>query len=540
MAASRKPGLVAVIGGGVIGGGWVARFALNGVDVNVFDPDPEAERKIGEVMENAGRALQQLTMAPLPGHGAITFCKSAAEAASGGGGSAGGTSGDGASGDGASGSGAPAIIIEAVPERLDVKQKVYAQIEEGAAPDAIIASSTSGILPSDLQAKMARPQRLLVAHPFNPVYLLPLVELVGGKKTEAKFIKRAGDMLSGLGMHPLPIDKEIEAFVADRFLEAVWREALWLVKDGIATTSQIDDAIRYGFGLRWAQMGLFETYRIAGGEAGMAHFLEQFGPCLKWPWTKLMDVPELTDELVKKVSSQSDAQSGMHSIRELERIRDDNLVGIMQALKVKGWGAGKALADWEAQLYDAAPAIMGAGAGAGAGVGGGTGDGGGGTGGDANTGGLLETFRRQVPAGWTDYNGHMNEARYLDCFSLATDAVMRWLGVDDDYVKAGGSYFTVETHIRHLDEVLAGVEIFTTTQLLRGEGKKMHLFHNLYAGDGKAPRLIATGEHMLIHVDMKKRSSSLPTKKVAEKLDALAAAHERLPAPEGAGRAVGV
>ena len=534
MAASRKPGLVAVIGGGVIGGGWVARFALNGVDVNVFDPDPEAERKIGEVMENAGRALQQLTMAPLPGHGAITFCKSAAEAASGGGGSGAGTSGDGASpaagsGDGASGSGAsaPVLIIEAVPERLDVKQKVYAQIEEGAAPDAIIASSTSGILPSDLQAKMARPQRLLVAHPFNPVYLLPLVELVGGKKTETKFIKRAGDMLSGLGMHPLPIDKEIEAFVADRFLEAVWREALWLVKDGIATTSQIDDAIRYGFGLRWAQMGLFETYRIAGGEAGMAHFLEQFGPCLKWPWTKLMDVPELTDDLVKKVSSQSDAQSGMHSIRELERIRDDNLVGIMQALKVKGWGAGKALADWEAQLYDAAPAIMGASAGAGAG-------------GDANAGGLLETFRRQVPAGWTDYNGHMNEARYLDCFSLATDAVMRWLGVDDDYVKAGGSYFTVETHIRHLDEVLAGVEIFTTTQLLRGEGKKMHLFHNLYAGDGKAPRLIATGEHMLIHVDMKKRSSSLPTRKVAEKLDALAAAHERLPVPEGAGRAVGV
>ena len=564
MAASRKPGLVAVIGGGVIGGGWVARFALNGVDVNVFDPDPEAERKIGEVMENAGRALQQLTMAPLPGHGAITYCKSAAEAASGGGsgggasgdgGSGGGASGGGASGDGASGSGtpAPALIIEAVPERLDVKQKVYAQIEEGAAPDAIIASSTSGILPSDLQAKMTRPQRLLVAHPFNPVYLLPLVELVGGKKTEAKFIKRAGDMLSGLGMHPLPIDKEIEAFVADRFLEAVWREALWLVKDGIATTSQIDDAIRYGFGLRWAQMGLFETYRIAGGEAGMAHFLEQFGPCLKWPWTKLMDVPELTDDLVRKVSSQSDAQSGMHSIRELERIRDDNLVGIMQALKVKGWGAGKALADWEAQLYDAAPAIMGAGTGAGAGVGGGAGDGAGGAtgdgagggagdgaGGDANAGGLLETFRRQVPAGWTDYNGHMNEARYLDCFSLATDAVMRWLGVDDDYVKAGGSYFTVETHIRHLDEVLAGVEIFTTTQLLRGEGKKMHLFHNLYAGDGKAPRLIATGEHMLIHVDMKKRSSSLPTKKVAEKLDALAAAHERLPAPEGAGRAVGV
>ena len=495
VTSAVKPARAAVIGGGVIGGGWVARLIQNGVDVGIFDPDPEAPRKIAEVMANAEHAVGQLTMAPLPKRGEMTFAGSIAEAVA-----------------------EAELIVEAVPERLNVKQAVYAEIEAAASAEALITSSTSGILPSDLQDEMDRPERLLVAHPFNPVYLLPLVELVGGQATTAQSIERAAGFFAGIGMHPLRIRKEIEAFVADRFLEAVWREALWLVKDGIATTEEIDDAIRFGFGLRWAQMGLFETYRVAGGEAGMAHFIAQFGPCLKWPWTKLMDVPELTDELVKTISDQSDAQSGMHSIRELERIRDDNLVAIMQALKANDWGAGRTLSAWETALYDTAPAASGEG--------------------DINQ--PIETMRQQVPAAWTDYNGHMNEARYLDCFSMATDAVMRRIGVDADYLAGGGSYFTVETHIRHLDEVTAGCEIFATSQVLHGAGKKLQLFHHLYATEGDGdPRLLATGEHMLIHVDMNSRSSSLPTDAVAAKLAKLAAAHDALPYPEGAGRAIG-
>ena len=493
--SAGKPRLAAVVGGGVIGGGWVARLIQNGVDVQVFDPDPEAPRKIEAVMANADHAIAKLTMAPMPTPGRLHFAASIADAVA-----------------------AAELIVEAVPERLEVKHAVYAEIEAAAKPDAIISSSTSGIMPTDLQAGMRHPGRLLVGHPFNPVYLLPLVELVGGKATEADTITRAGAYFTSIGMHPLPLAKEIEAFVADRFLEAVWREALWLVKDGIATTEEIDDAIRFGFGLRWAQMGLFETYRVAGGEAGMAHFIAQFGPCLKWPWTKLMDVPELTDELVQTISDQSDAQSGMHSIRELERIRDDNLVAIMQALKANDWGAGRTLSAWETALYDAVPAAT--------------------TGKDINQ--PIETMRQQVPAAWTDYNGHMNEARYLDCFSIATDAMMRLVGVDADYLAAGSSYFTVETHIRHLDEVTAGNEIYATSQLLMGDGKKMHLFHHLYAADADGEdRLLATGEHMLIHVDMNSRSSSLPSDAVAAKLAELAAAHEKLPCPEGAGRAIG-
>jgi carnitine 3-dehydrogenase len=315
---------VAVIGGGVIGSGWVARFAENGIDVAVFDPAPDAEEKAAVVFENAESAYSKLTTKPRIEKGNIRFLSSIGDAVH-----------------------DADLIVEAVPEDPAIKAAVYAEVEESADPSALIASSTSGILPSTLQKAMKHPERLLVAHPFNPVYLLPLVELVAGKETAPDVIPRASELYTAIGMRPLHIKKEIEAFVADRLLEAVWRESLWLVKDGVATTEEIDDAIRFGFGLRWAQMGLFETYRLAGGEAGMRHFMAQFGPTLEWPWSKLTDVPEFNDELVELISSQSDAQSGQHSIQELARIRDDNLVGILKALKENNWGAGETLAEYE-------------------------------------------------------------------------------------------------------------------------------------------------------------------------------------------------
>ena len=201
---------------------------------------------------------------------------------------------------------------------------------------------------------MKRPERLVVGHPFNPVYLLPLVEIVGGEKTTKKFIEKAREIYTAIGMKPVVIRKEIEAFVGDRLLEAAWREALWLIKDGICTVEELDDIMRYSFGLRWAQMGMFQVYRIAGGEAGMRHFMAQFGPCLSWPWTKLMDVPEFNDELVDLIAGQSDDQSYNWSIRELEKIRDDNLIAIYEGLAKqnggKGWGAGELHKSYVAQL----------------------------------------------------------------------------------------------------------------------------------------------------------------------------------------------
>ena len=323
----------ACIGGGVIGGGWIARFLLAGVDVRAFDPHPEAERIVGEVVANAERAYGLLTEAPLPACGRLTFSPNLASAVSG-----------------------AEWVQESVPERLDLKRQVLAEIDASCPAEALIGSSTSGLLPSELQAGLTRPERLFVAHPYNPVYLLPLVEIVGGAATTRATIDRARAVLDAIGMKGVVIAREIEAFVGDRLLEALWREALWLIKDDICDVETLDDVIRYSFGLRWAQMGLFQTYRIAGGEAGMRHFLAQ---CLKWPWTKLTDVVDLDEDLIEKIAAQSDKQAAGLSIRELERIRDENLVGVLQSLKAghdgEGWGAGKLLAEFEERLRASAP-----------------------------------------------------------------------------------------------------------------------------------------------------------------------------------------
>ena len=482
-------GLCAVLGGGVIGAGWVARLIENGHDVAVFDPAPDARARLDAVLANADRAYSRLTLAQRPKKGAVRLSASIADAVQG-----------------------ADLIVEAVPERLELKRKVYAEVEAAARPEALIASSTSGILPTELQAEMTHPGRLLVAHPFNPVYLIPVVEIVGGKATDRAAIETAMAFYPTLGMKPVLIRKEIPAFVADRLLESLWREALWLIRDGICTTQELDDIVRYGFGLRWAQMGVFDTYRVAGGEAGMRHFMAQFGPCLAWPWSHLTDVPPFDDALVDLIAGQSDAQSGHIPIRELERIRDDNLVAIMQALKGQNWGAGQLLAEYEARLFDAGAAIP-----------------------APDITRPIPTTSRRVPPDWTDYNGHMNEARYLQALADATDAFLRLIGVDAEYLASGGSYFTVETHIRHLGEARAGDPIATDTQLIEGRGKRLRLFHRLTSGE----RLLATGEHMLIHVSLTTRAASDPGPAVAARIAEIAAAHARLPAPEGLGRAVG-
>jgi len=485
----------AILGGGVIGGGWLARLIENGVEVSVFDPDPEAERKLGAVLANAERAYAKLTMAPRGTRGAWALAGSVAEAVAG-----------------------AELVVEAVPERLEVKRRVYAEVE-AANTDGIIASSTSGIMPSELQAEMAHPERLIVAHPFNPVYLLPLVELVAGDKTDPAHIDWAKGFYAGLGMHPLHCRVEIEGFLSDRLQEALWREALWLLHDKVATVSELDAAIAYGPGLRWAQMGTMQTYHLAGGEGGMRAMLAMFGPCLKWPWTKLMEVPDLTPDLVDLVSGQCETQSGDLAPRALEEIRDDNLIAIMQALKANDWGAGRTLAAYERKLF-AQGAVKPA---------------------EPDLTKPIRTVEMRVPADWTDYNNHMNEARYGQAFSDATDALMRFIGADSDYVAGGLSYFTAEGHIRFLDEVAALEPVHVETRVLGGPtpgsvGKKMHLFHSLYHGDG---RLLATGEYMLIHVNLNSRSACEPAPAVGAKLAEIAAAHAALPQPEGTGRAVG-
>ncbi|MEM9059156.1 MAG: carnitine 3-dehydrogenase [Pseudomonadota bacterium] len=479
----------AILGGGVIGGGWLARLIENGVTCKVFDPDSEAARKLGEVLDGAERAYAKLTMAPRPEKAAWEMVGSVEEAAEG-----------------------ADLIVESVPERLEVKHSVY-QLVERVNSEGVIASSTSGIMPTDLQAGMAHPGRLIVAHPFNPVYLLPLVELVAGEQTDPKHIDWAKPFYRQIGMHPLHCRVEIEGFLSDRLQEALWREALWLLKDEVATAEELDAAIAYGPGLRWAQMGTMQTFHLAGGEAGMRGMLAMFGPCLKWPWTKLTDVPELTDDFVEMVGDQCDVQSGNLGPRDLEKVRDDNLIAIMQALKVNDWGAGRTLAGYEKSLFDHGAKTI-----------------------EEDLSQPIRTVERAVPPDWTDYNNHMNEARYLQAFADATDAFMRLIGADADYIAGGLSYFTAETHIRHIDEVKALEQITIDTQVLHGQGKKMHLFHTMRHADG---RMLATGEHMLLHVNLETRSSCDPAPAVKSKLEEIAVLQASLAIPEGAGNAVG-
>ena len=456
---------VAIIGGGVIGGGWAARFLLNGWDVSVYDPDPSAEETLFEVIDNARFALPMLYECQLPKEGKVKFCKTIADAVLG-----------------------ADWIQESVPERLQIKHSVYEEIQSVCSPSAVLASSTSGYKPSELQESSKAPDQIIVCHPFNPVYLLPLIEVVGSNKTSTTYLNKAMEILTKLGFYPLHVRKEIDAHLADRFLEAVWREALWLIKDDIATTSEIDNAIRYGFGIRWAQMGLFETYRIAGGKAGMKHFLSQFGPCLQWPWTKLMDVPELTDELVEKIASQSDTQSGDKSIHELERIRDRNLIAILRSLKQQNFAAGSLIVNHEKMISEE----------------------------KTLKNKIIVSVDRVIPIDWTDYNGHMNEGRYGQVFSDAADGFLSSVGVDSDYIASGNSYFTVENHIKYLNETLAGEHIDVDTSVLLVDGKKLKLFHTMRRKTDKVS--LATCEQFLLHVNLNTRKSSEPEGEVASKL----------------------
>ena len=481
-SAAALPGRVALVGGGVIGAGWAARFLLNGVDAAVYDPDPEIARKLDAVLANARRAWGRLFPSTPVREGRLEIAADIAAAVR-----------------------ETGFVQESLPEREDLKRRVLAEIERDAPAEAIIASSTSGLLPSRLQADMAHPGRFVVGHPFNPVYLLPLVEVCGGDATDAVTSQRAAALYRALGMHPLLVGKEIDGFIADRLLEALWREALWLVQDGVATTEEIDDAIRYGAGLRWSFMGTFLTYRLAGGEAGMRHFLAQFGPALKLPWTRL-EAPELTEALIDRVAAQSDAQARGVSIRDLERRRDDCLVAVLDALRTQNYAAGAVLA---------APARAAA---------------------DTEAT-LLRLHAAEVAPDWIDYNGHMTEHRYLQVFSDATDALLRHAGMDACYLRETGSFFTVETHLRHLAEARQGTALHVTTQLLAFDGKRLHVFHRLVR-DSDAT-LLATAEQMLLHVGAASRRTAEASGVLAVRLRALAAEQAGLAWPDAAGRPVG-
>jgi carnitine 3-dehydrogenase len=451
---SDLPESAGLLGGGVIGGGWAARFLLAGVDVTVYDPDPDAPAKVGRLLENARRAYDKLTVLPLPPEGTLTFVSSAEEAVAG-----------------------AAFVQESAPQRLELKQRLLAAASAAAGPEVVICSSTSGLRPSVLALEMDHPERFVVGHPFDPVYLLPLVELCAGRATSPSAVERAAAVYRALGMHPLTLRHEIEGLIADRLLEALWREALRLVHDDVASVAEIDDAISYGDGLRWAIMGTF----------------------------------------LEKIADRSDAQAQGRPVPELERERDDALVGVLQALRARGVGAGATVGAWERRLLDVVPAPV--------------------TGSPDNDRPTpLKLYAREIPADWIDYNGHVTESRYLDLLGQATDALLRYIGVDATYISAGGSYYTVETHISHLGQLYAGDRVQAATQVLGFDDKRLHLFH-VITRVGEDTR-VATGEHMLVHVDAAAGRASAVRDGVRERAQSLADAHASLPRPVRAGRRI--
>ncbi|SER67906.1 3-hydroxyacyl-CoA dehydrogenase NAD-binding domain-containing protein [Salisediminibacterium halotolerans] len=300
---------VAVIGTGVIGNGWIARFLATGFEVTAFDPANGAEAKSRQNVSDAWSAIEETGMTEDADQSKLSFAPTIEEAVKG-----------------------AVLIQENVPERSELKQNVLAEIDRHADTEAMIGSSTSGIIPTELQMKLQHPERFFVSHPFNPVYLLPLVELVGGKQTDRGVLEKAKEFFAALKMKPLIIEKEVEGHVADRLMEALWREALHLVNDGVATTKEIDDAITYGAGLRWAQFGPFMTFHLAGGDQGMRHMLEQFGPALQLPWTKL-EAPQLTDELKERVITGCESHADGRSVAELEEKRNEFLVKLLRLVE---------------------------------------------------------------------------------------------------------------------------------------------------------------------------------------------------------------
>ncbi len=303
-----KQKIVTIVGAGVIGAGWAARMLACGLTVNAYDPSAKARKQL---LINTKKALKSLKRIGLNKNSKLCNLKIFSNLRK--------------------SLHSSTFVQENAPENEILKKKLLKEIDKLLPKNIIIASSSSGLLPTRIQSLCTYPERVCIGHPFNPVYLLPLVELVSGKQTKKNTITKAKKFYEKIGMKPLIVKKEIEGYISDRLQEALWREALHIIKDGVASTQEVDDAIIYGPGLRWSFMGVCLTFHLAGGETGMKHMLDQFGPALKLPWTNLK-APKLDAKLKKTMISGTKKQAGKYSIKDLENQRDIFLIEIMKTL----------------------------------------------------------------------------------------------------------------------------------------------------------------------------------------------------------------
>ncbi len=301
---------IAVIGAGTIGASWAAYFLARGFEVAASDPSPNGEAFARRFIDNAWPALEALKIVqPGADRKRFAFYKDPAEAAKG-----------------------AAFVQESGPEREDLKIELFATLDAAVAPETVIASSSSGLLISRVTNKCKHPERCVIGHPFNPPHLIPLVEVVGGKKTTPEAIYKAMTFYRSIGKHPIQINKEVRGHVANRLQAALWREAIHLVSEGVVSVADADAAVAYGPGLRWALMGPSLTFHMAGGEGGMTHFLEHIGGPMQ-SWMDDLGKPKLTPKTRKALIDGVAEEAGRRSIADLQRWRDRKLIEI---LKVAG------------------------------------------------------------------------------------------------------------------------------------------------------------------------------------------------------------
>ena len=300
---------IAVIGTGVIGSGWIIRFLAHNKKVIAYDKDIRLKKKIIEEIKRTWPYVRKLfnkKKLKLKNFKYVTSIEEALKEAD--------------------------FVQECAPENYKAKTKLMEIIGKYSKPNAIISSSSSGLLPSRIYSKCKNPSRTIIAHPFNPVYMLPGVEIVPGKKTRKNFLKKAYKFYKSVSMNPIMIKKELPGYLSDRLQEALWREALHIVNEGYASTEELDRAIEDGPGMRWSLMGTFLTFHLAGGNAGMKHMLEQFGPALKLPWTKLK-APRLSNKLSNRVIGGTKKQARGKSVTEISKIRDEYLLNLQKMRK---------------------------------------------------------------------------------------------------------------------------------------------------------------------------------------------------------------
>jgi len=299
---------VGVVGTGVIGGGWAAHFLRMGYDVVAWDPGPDAATRLSGVLDTAWPSLERLGLHEGASRDRLRFTDSLEDAL--------------AEAD---------FVQESSPEVLPAKVALLAAIDRAAQPRVVVGSSTSGFGMSAMAVDCATPGRFVVGHPFNPPYLIPLVEVVGGQETDSETVAWAEKFYTLAGKACLTMDQEVAGFVGNRLQEALWREALHMIDAGQATVQQIDDSIVYGPGLRWALMGPILTFHLAGGPGGMAHMLDHFTPALLEPWTRL-DAPSMTPQLRDLVVAGAVEASGGQTVSQLEQRRDAFLVDLLLLL----------------------------------------------------------------------------------------------------------------------------------------------------------------------------------------------------------------